>query len=665
MSFLAPLFLAGLAALAVPIILHLVQKEKKDPVTFPSLMFLSKVPYKTTRRRRLRDLLLLALRAAAIVLVVGAFARPFLDRDGAAALDPGAAREVVVLLDRSYSMAYGNRWDRAVNAAGEVVDGLRSGDVASLILYDAAAAAPVRSSADPAEMRAALTAARPGDGATRYAPALKLARTVLETSQKPRREVVIIGDFQRAGWQDEPGLRLPPGTEVSAVPITDDEVNNAAVAGVQLRREPVGDRERVTINARVVARGDAGTIPVVLELDGREAQRRDADVSSGAATVTFAPITAAATPQRVVVRVAGDALANDDAFRFVLSPGQAVRVLVANAPGASSLYIERALDVGEAPPFRVETIPSSALTASAIEDRDVIIVNGTAPAASDALRTFLENGGGLVLAAGERSTGDGSIGPIWGQVVDRGAGGGIGWLDGAHPVFELFRGPRSGDPASARFFRYRPLQPADGDRVLARFDDGAAALVERRVGEGRVLSWASSLDSYWSDFPLQPVFLPWLHRMVLHAAAWEEQPGWSIVGDVVQGVGSRESAVEGLIATSPSGRRVEIPSSGLIQVDEAGFWVVRVGEEERPVAVNVDLAESELTALDPATVVAAAEPQSGSAESLAEAQTVAPEERERRQSLWWWLLLAAFALFAAETALANRTGRTRTRQAQA
>ena len=124
MAVLAPLFLAGLVALAVPVFLHLSQRAKQEPVRFPSLAFVRRVPFKTTERRRLRDRLLLLLRALAVALLVIAFARPFLERSAFGVADAVQAREIVVLLDRSASMGYGDRWDRARAAVRDVIGSL-------------------------------------------------------------------------------------------------------------------------------------------------------------------------------------------------------------------------------------------------------------------------------------------------------------------------------------------------------------------------------------------------------------------------------------------------------------------------------------------------------------------------------------------------------------
>src|ERR1700704_3583269 len=112
MNFLAPAFLAGLAAIAVPVIIHLINRERKVVVEFPSLMFLQRIPYRSVRRQKIRHLLLLILRCLALALLVAAFARPFFDRKHPTASTTGA-REVVILLDRSASMGYANRWTKA------------------------------------------------------------------------------------------------------------------------------------------------------------------------------------------------------------------------------------------------------------------------------------------------------------------------------------------------------------------------------------------------------------------------------------------------------------------------------------------------------------------------------------------------------------------------
>src|SRR3954468_15598848 len=135
MSFLTPLFLAGLSAIAIPIVIHLIQRERKRVVEFPSLMFVRRIPYQSVRRRRIRHWLLLALRAAALALLVLAFARPFFRESAIALAASGGAREIVILLDQSASMGYGDHWQRAQDAALRVVRDVSPDDRATLVLF--------------------------------------------------------------------------------------------------------------------------------------------------------------------------------------------------------------------------------------------------------------------------------------------------------------------------------------------------------------------------------------------------------------------------------------------------------------------------------------------------------------------------------------------------
>jgi len=186
-TFLTPVFFLGLGAIAIPILIHLIQREKKRVVEFPSLMFVRRIPYQSVRRRRIRHWFLLFLRAAAIALIVFAFARPFLHQSAVAAAAGGAARDVVVLLDQSASMGYGDHFEKAKDAARRVVRGLGADDRATLVLFAKNAEENMRATSDRARLEGAINAAKVTAGATRYGPALKLADSILSRSPLKRR----------------------------------------------------------------------------------------------------------------------------------------------------------------------------------------------------------------------------------------------------------------------------------------------------------------------------------------------------------------------------------------------------------------------------------------------------------------------------------------------
>ena len=217
MSFLAPLFFAGLAAIAVPIIVHLIQRERKEVIYFPSLMFLQRIPYQSVERRRIHNWLLLALLAGALALVVLAFSRPFLKQDPvkAAAATTGA-REVILLLDRSASMAYGDHFTRAKAEASKIIDTLKGDDRGTLVLFARNTEQTVRSTPDHGRLTAAINEAAVTSDATRFGPALRLAQTLLSQSQLPRKEVYLISDFQKSGWERQEEVHLPEGATLKA-----------------------------------------------------------------------------------------------------------------------------------------------------------------------------------------------------------------------------------------------------------------------------------------------------------------------------------------------------------------------------------------------------------------------------------------------------------------
>jgi len=666
MGLLAPLFLLGLAALAVPVLLHLSQRARRDPVRFPSLAFVRRVPFKTTERRRLRDRLLLLLRAAALALLAVIFARPFLTRDvtGAAV---AAAREVVILLDGSASMGYGDRWRRAREAVQAVGGALGPEDHATLVLFAATPAALGPPTGDPAQLEGYLAGVEPHGAATRYAPALDLARDLVEQSALPRSTVVLITDFQRSGWDGRADVRLPAGTAFEPVSVGDGEVENLAVAGVTLQRSPESGG-RVTVTARVANLGTQDR-EVRVRLGTGEQVLHDlpARVSAGdVSVVQFPAIALPATPTAAWVGITEDALAVDDVFRFVLRPIPSIEVLLVE-PGQAEremLYVRRALAIGRDPALAVTSrrAPSAADLAGA----DVVILNDAAFPSGEAGRTlvrFIEAGGGLLWALGARA---GSIpatlrdqfGSIAGQPVDRvsARGGALGVTDYAHPIFSPYRNARGGDYSAVRIYRYRRLTPPDSAQVLAWTDDGAAMLVESRVGSGRVLLWASDFGNVWNDLAVRAVFLPTVHQAVRYLARHREPPSSYAVGQAVEPADLGGDTVE-MVLEAPDGSRTSLragPRSPL-PLDRAGVYTLRPmsGGAGVPYAANLDPAESDLAQLDRSALVSAASGEEAASAAADGRLRLSAEERERRQRLWWYVALAALAVLVTESVVAG------------
>jgi hypothetical protein len=289
------------------------------------------------------------------------------------------------------------------------------------------------------------------------------------------------------------------------------------------------------------------------------------------------------------------------------------------------------------------------------------------------LRKFVERGGGLLVVAGDRTSwpqGEAALLPgTLGAPVDRtgGRSGSLGFLDYSHPVFEVFKAPRSGDFSAAHVFRYRSLQTTPAERVLARFDDGAVAAAEKKFGAGRSIIWTSTLDDSWTDIGVKPIFLPLVHQLVRYLAQYEQPTSWFTVGQVLDLTQRAKSRADRIIVT-PSGERISQSSmgegnEGLLELTEQGIYEVRSAAATttaRPeaIAVNLDAAESDLNAIDPRELVAAVTGHASPVDVQPEqTQEMTREEAEKRQSLWWYLLLAGVGLLAAETAIANHLSR--------
>jgi hypothetical protein len=660
LAFLVPLFLAGLTALAVPLVVHLRHRERKEPVRFPSLMFLRRIPFREARRQQIHHWPLFLLRLLAVAFLALAFARPFVPEGGTTVAGADASRrEVVILLDRSASMGAAGRWTRARDSARAVLGALVPGDRVSLLLFDATTEAVAGPTTDRALVGAALDAAVPSARGTRYAVALRAARDLLAGSERPQRTLVLISDFQRAGWQGEAIEPLPAGAAFRTIDVAGNQASNGGFTTVELQEDGGAGKPGLLVTARLTADSVVGGAAVSLSVDGRSAG--PGRVTRGA--TTFGPVATGDAPVRGVARRApGDALAADDTLRFVVTPPRPVRVLLMDRGDGGSAFVERALAISGTPRVAVTT-RTAPLRAADLETADVVFLHD-APipggSAGDRLRRFLEEGGGLVVALGDGTarlpdwTGI-EIGPVAEPAVLT-----LGALRRDHPVFEPFSAPGAGDFGATRVLRYRRVT-GDSLDVPARYSDGAPALVERGIARGRLLVLTASLDNVWSDLPLQPVFLPLMHQLTLHAARHVERPPSHLVGRVATIGLNQLAGNEAVVVVSPSGQRTRREVTGqplAMQLDEAGFYEVREaragGRVLDLVASNVDPEEARLDPMDPADLGIAAGAVDSATTAASLAELASDSERERRQGVWWFLLAAVALLLAAETLVGSR-----------
>lgn len=686
MSLLAPWFLAGLVSIGVPIAIHLINRERKTVVPFPSLMFLQRVPYRSVRRQKLRHLLLFALRCLALFLFVAAFARPFFAKPPSGAI-AGGAKERVILLDRSYSMGYGTRWKAAQDSAKAAVANIGAQDRATIVTFATDASALTEPSADRTNLERAISRATVSSEGTRFGPALKLAGDILGASNMPKREVVLISDFQRRGWSGQAEIHLPPGVEFTAVDVSGNDIADLAVTSVATDRASDEAGAPVTVTARLSNTGAAPrTVEATLELAGRVVGNTRVTVpAAGSAQARFSPTTVPGGVTKGLVRIPGDALTANDQFFFTLAPDEAVSVLVLQPTPARAnqgLFLKRALEIGDHPRFRVDVKHIDSITPRDFQSRGLIVLDEVAPPGGElgvALRAEVQAGTGLIITPGDLlpdripKEWTGLLRVSIGESVSRATSGGarLSRLLYSSPVFEPFAATGSGDFASAHVFQHRTLRVVGDSGVLAWYDDGTPALLERSVGQGRVIIWSSTLDDYWTDLPTQPVFLPFVRQLARHTGRFSDSRPWFTAGDVLDLtrhgelttglIGKTPPGVEKptLSIVSPSGKRIRFSdTTRATPLVERGFYELRTQATAdgggRPVAVNVDAAESELAHVEPREVVTAVMATAGAVAGATGTDAGTAAERERRQRVWWYLLIGAFLVLAAETLLSNR-----------
>jgi len=676
MPLLAPLFLLGLAAIAVPLLVHLVQREKRDPVAFPSLMFLERTKAPFTARRHLRDPWLFLLRALAVAALVLAFARPVFGRRETAGAADERRREVVVLLDRSFSMRINRRWDRARASVDSVIQSLSPRDRMTLVAFDRRAAAVTAATGDRAVLRAALSSLAPTDESTRLASAIAVAQQRLASSDAPRKVLVVVSDLQRTGWDLSDESHMQAGTDIAVLDVSGDAaIADRAVRSVAIQRDQRPGPAQVIVSARVANVGPAvRAVTARLEVAGRMVEERTVDLPrDGGAMVTFPalPMPPNAVAARVVL--ASDPLPGDDAFHFVLQRAPVLPVLVIET--RASPFLSRALAIGDAPRFEITgRSPARAGAADLAGRRLVVLADGAFPTGIGTARLlrFVTDGGGLFVALGDetspRAWPAAARALIPGRITvatDRidGTGAVLGELDQQHPALAQLSGPFGGDLAAARFFKYRAIDTTAG--VLARFDDGSVALTEHAVGRGRVLTFGSSLDGVWNDLPRQAAFLPLMQQLARYAAGWRDAPRALGIGASVRPsdlADAQASLSERWIAIAPSGARTTVGGSGTpaaLELTEAGVYELRPGGSPgaRPllVAANIAPSELELASFDALRLTSALTTSASAADTggvRAEEETLV--DREARQSTWWYLLIAATLLLVAESVLARR-----------
>ena len=673
MIFLTPLFLIGLLAALIPVAIHLIRREKPPKVMFSTIRFLKKTSKKLVLFQHLQQIALLLLRAAVIVLLVLAFARPLFNQSVARLLDADP-QSAVILLDLSMSMRWQENFDQAKAEALAVVDRLSGGDELGLIAFSGAAEVVRELDTEGGQLRELIESfSEPGFGSTRYYPNLRLADQMLEDSRYENRAIYLISDFQEVGLQGaDESWKLAPGVALYLIDVGSAASENLVLTDVRSPEQLLEDSAQQQILARVRSTGTQylGSGEVSLSLNGQMVDRRPVDLTDRSEqVVTFAVDFEAEGDYVGEIRVAGDDFADDNAYYFTVDVLPKINVLLVNGEASDNWFDDEghwfglAVSSTDSSPFSLETIDPSELSAAAMRQSDVVALLNVGELTSSqaaALSEYVVNGGSLLIAPGDRvdervfNQQLGEISPA--RLEQVGLLGRDDYLviadyDRRHPILRPL-----GSDWSARFQGHWRLTPSEDAKVLMQFDNTEAALVEKDVGEGKILLFASSLDLEWNNLALQGLFLPFVHETLRHLVRSEAGQSAYEIGNSInlaQFVSDAEVAVR-----DANGRSVSLEANNLQRATSPGLFTATSGAVSSRYVVNILPEESNFTRVATSTLYDAVVNPDTSPLQSREAQTAQLiEELENPQRLWWWILMLVMVLLLVEVLVANRTYR--------
>jgi hypothetical protein len=665
MGLFAPWFLAGLAGVALPLYLHLLKRQKNPPKGVPSLMFWESRTQASTRHRRLNYLLLLSLRLAVLVLLILAFANPFINRNAATL---ASNRLVLVVVDNSFSMRAGTRLADAKDAAMNVL--ARTGGARTQV---ASFGAQLRLMTQPIEdqsaLRAAVQAIRPGDGHGTFGELARAVRALAEAARTPI-EFHVFSDMQRgdlaATFSD---MALPDTVKLVTHAVVTKAEPNWTVESVDAPGQVWGkDAKPVHVQAVIAGYGTpAAQRTASLVVNGKTTATKTVTVpANGRATVDFAALEVPYGFNRCEVKIDDDAFPADDLRRFAVQRSDPQKALLIHNYGdtRSPLYVGAALSAAAQSAFILESIAVNEAADRKPSNYAFVVlsdVNTVPSLLENSLTEYVRSGGSLFIAAGT-SAGSRSQIPIFGahiietrdynRVPDRFMA--VGSSDSSYPAVAKGEGW-----PGVKFFYALNVEPGGGPdaaRVIVRLGDQTPLLLEKRIGEGRVVLLTSGLDNLTNDFPLHPAFVPFIEQTARYLAGSERQGGARPVDAYLELRNAKERG-QGVEVTDPDGNRPltlgEAASAQSFQLTEAGYYQLRLANgRQDEVGVNPDPKESNLDVI-PDDALALWQGKGGQSSQVASAQTQASTHKTA-QTLWWYVMLLVLAAVVAESALASR-----------
>ena len=704
-----PWLLLGLAGVAVPILVHLLNRFRQRRIEWAAMELLRRAMVLRSRRIRIEDLLLLALRCLAVILIALAMSRPSLRSEAAKYVGAQDNVGAVIALDGSYSMAYrpgvGSRFDRAVEIVRDLKGALNPGDSVSLVLMGNRPRTLLRNTAfDERRLEKAVADAAPLAEPLNLEPCLERLALLADEMKVPIRECYLVTDAQTVTWQrisekaKQTLRQLGSDARLFVLPTAPDSGENLAVSRLTLAAGSLRRGTVARLTAEVVNLGRRPQTRVVVNLLAGEKvvdQYVIQEIKPGqTVTVPLFVRFQEAGNARLSARIGQDGLETDNVRHAVARVRNRVNVLVVDGdpsdrPFANETdFLVTALvpkaPAGGGATLVPESIPWMELPTRQLENYDVVVLANLPDlrrAQVEALETFVRDGGGLLVFLGDKTNpvllnarmrhGEASLLPAEvAEAVEPPAGGKP--LAAADADHALARALRSLPPAlvgETRVRRFFTVTPADDGRSIlkvAGVEPEAPLLLEKQIGRGKVLLFTSTADRAWNNLPAHPAYPILMHEAVTYLTTRAHERPF-VVGEPLVVPLPKQSIQTSVAFALPDGEELPVQVTEhegrrvarCERTDLPGFYEMRAGESRTPtvLAVNPESRESDVKALagrDLAKALADLP-----VRVLAPGENVVAAIRESRigRPLWQLLLVLALAVLAMEGYLARRFSR--------
>ena len=647
MGLLAPLFLLGVFAVALPIWLHRLQAQSSDRKPFSSAMLLETAKQQVHVKKELKYLLLLAARILLLILMAFAFAKPFLTVPPNAIISTASGTHLV-LVDTSVSMDRAGVFSQVQAEASRAIDGAPADALIQLLSADSSMRVVTALTNDKSTSRSALGSLSASALRLDYGEVMSAVERLAD-SLPPPVTLHFVSDFQASAMPVRFSDVVPAGIAgFEPHVVGTGEPFNWSVDflrdnsdGIDVGLSGFGDRERIANvdlllnNVVVDSRGMSQTGPHVLHFDAPDYEEGE---------------------NRVVLRInTDDDLRADNNWYHVVDndPPATIPLLTLNTDSLPVTYLSAALE--SAGDYRVEPMIIGEFDPRVLSRYRWAVIDEIGfidQQLEQALTEFLENGGNLLAFAGDRAASLESL-PVSGHrqsatSVRPQAGDflSIGQMDVRHPVLSGTEGWQS-----VNVSRSLSLDVPDGDEVLIRLENNEPFLIEKRVGQGRILLMPASLDNRWNDLPVRPVFVSFIIESARYLSGVNQIPKIYIAGATLPLALTGNSSGQ---VVDPDGNSVlslaDTTREQQIRLNKPGFYEVYTPQGETVVAANVDPLESDLRKVSQEVLDRWQDATGG--QPLAGAGSFGAEEAEM-VDLWHWVLFLLALVVIAESILGN------------